>query len=337
MKPGGFSERVWRSRWSRILVLLVALILLTTPAPRVRGLKLAGGGEAPLLFTPIPFDAGDPARRDVGRLHFLGGWALTSPDSRLGGISGLHVENGEAIAVSDTGMILRFPLPGASPAPIIRFQPLDAGPGADRRRTTRDSEGLVVMGDRLWISFERQNMVWRYDRTSLAAQGAAAPATMRGWPGNSGPEAMVRLAGGRFLVIAEGLDDGAPFSRAALFAGDPAMAGTATAAVRYRRPPGYRPTDAALLPDGRILILNRRLSWLRLSAKLVIADVSRLGAGGTIESREVATLEAPLAIDNMEGLSVTVENGRTIVWIASDDDFMRLFRHSLLLKFELRL
>jgi hypothetical protein len=65
--------------------------------------------------------------------------------------------------------------------------------------------------------------------------------------------------------------------------------------------------------------------------------VRRLAAGGTIEGQEVATLEAPLAVDNMEGVSVTQEGDRIIVWLLSDDDYMRLFRHTLLLKFELRL
>jgi hypothetical protein len=332
MNLGGFPERIWRPP-----VLVAVFILLATIAPMRPAPPLPGPGEAPLVYTPIPLDAADPARRDVGRLHFLAGWELSSPDARLGGISGLHVENGEAIAVSDVGMILFFPMPGTAPAPRVRFQPLAQGPGSGRRRLTRDSEGLAVEGDRLWISYERYNAVWRYDRATIVAQAAVQPAPMRGWPGNSGAETLVRLVDGRFLTIGEGWDNGAPFSQAVLFSGDPALPATSAMRVRYRRAPGYRPTDAALLPDGRLLILNRRFAWLRFSAKLVVADVSRLAEGGTIEGQEVATLESPLAIDNMEGLSITRENGRTIVWIASDDDFMRILRRSLLLKFELRL
>lgn len=338
MKLGGFPERIWRSRWLRPLFLAGALLLLATvisPGPPV---PMPGSGEAPLVYTPIPLDAGDPGRRDVGRLRFLEGWTLDSPDERLGGLSALHVENGEAIAVSDVGMLLTFPLPGVSAAPRIRFQPVEQGPGTGRTRFTRDSEGLQVAGDRLWLSFERYNAVWRYDRASLRAQSGAQPEAMRRWRGrNSGPESIVRLADGRFLVIAEGRNDGAPTSEAALFAGDPSVPGTPAIRLLYRRPPGFRATDAALLPDGRLLILNRSIAGLRLSARLVVADLRGLRAGGTIEGREVATLEAPLVVDNMEGLSVTTEEGRTIVWLLSDDDFMRLFRHTLLLKFELRL
>ncbi len=313
------------------------LLLLATNIPLPPKQPPDGPGEAPLSFSPVRLEANDPARHGPGRLHFLAGWELSSPDPRFGGLSGLHVEGGEAIAVSDAGMILRFPLPGVSPTPRVRFQPVEQGPGPARNRRTRDTEGLQVLGDRLWLSFERYNAVWRYDRATLRAQAAARPAAMRRWKGNSGAEAMVRLADGRFLIFAEGRDNGLPLSDAVLFAGDPAVAGTPAVRLSYRRPPGYRVTDAALLPDGRILILSRSLSGLRLSAKLVLADVRRLAPGGTIVGEELATFAAPLLVDNMEALSVTREHGRTILWIASDDDFMRLFRRTLLLKFALRL
>jgi hypothetical protein len=335
MNLGGFPERIWRGRWSRPLALVVILVVLATMLRERPRPPLPGPGEAPLVYTPIPFDAGDPDRRDVGRLHFLGGWTVSSPDDRFGGLSGLHVENGEATAISDAGMLLSFPLPGVSSAPRVRFRPVEQGPGARRARGTRDTEGLQVAGDRLWLSFERYNAVWRYDRASLSQQSGARPALMRQWRGNSGPESIVRLADGRFLVIEEGRN-GRPTSEAVLFAGDPSEPGTPAVRLTYRRPPGYRATDAALLPDGRLLILNRGLFWLRLSVKLLVVDVSDPRPGGTLAGQEIATLEAPLVIENMEGLAVTQEAGRTIVWLTSDDDFMRFSRHTLLLKFELR-
>lgn len=332
MKLGGFPERIWR-----LALLLAIWLALGTIAPPGPDRPLPGGGEGALAFAPIPFDPENPARRDAGRLHFLGGWEVTSPDPRFGAVSGLRIVGGEAIALSDAGMIMRFPLPEGVAVPRVRFQPLLQGPGPRRSRSSRDSEGLLVEGGRLWVAFEGANGIWRYDLATLATQAAARPPAMRAWPGNSGPEALVRLADGRFLVFGEWWDDGAPTSPAVLFAGDPAVPGTAAIRLRYRRPDGYRATDAALLPDGRILILNRRFAWLRFSAKLVVAEVGAPREGGEIAGTEVATLEAPLPIDNMEGLAVTQERGRTIVWLASDDDFMRRFRRTLLLKFELRL
>jgi hypothetical protein len=337
MKSGGFPERIWRGRWSRVAVLPLVLMLLATIVLPERRPPPPVSDEAILVYRPIALRTDNPGRRDVGRLIFLEGWELSSPDPRFGGLSALHVENGRAIAVSDTGMVLRFPMPGVSPAPRIRFQPVQEGPGSGRRRSTRDTEALLVEGERLWLSFERYNAIWRYDSETLRGQSGARPQAMRRWPGNSGAESMVRLGDGRVLVIAEGGDRETGLTDALIFAGDPAVEGTPVTRLRYRRPPGFRPTDAALLPDGRVLILNRRLSLFQLSAKLVIADVRGLPAGAIVESREVATLEAPLAVDNMEGLAITREDGRLIVWLLSDDDFMRLFRHTLLMKFELRL
>src|ERR1700741_3502297 len=201
MKLGGFPERIWRGRWSRAGALLLAFLLLATivaPGPR---LALEGAGEGPLVYMPVALAADDPGRRDVGRLHFLGGWTMSSPDARFGALSGLRIEGGEAIAVSDAGMVVTFPLPGVSPAPHLRFQPVAEGPGPARRRTTRDTEALWVEGNRLWLTFARQNAVWRYDRATLRAEAGARPPRMRRWLGNSGGETIVRLADGRFLVI----------------------------------------------------------------------------------------------------------------------------------------
>lgn len=337
MKLGGFPERIWRSRWARIASLLLGCGLLATNIPPGPRPGPYGPGEAELVYTPVRLTPADAGRSDVGRLHFLGGWQLTSPDPRFGGLSGLRIEGSQAIAVSDIGMVLTFPLPGASAAPRVRFQPVIEGPGPARQRRTRDTEGIWNEGSQLWLSFERQNAVWRYDRATLRAQTHAQPAPMRDWKGNSGPETLVRLAGNRFLVIEEGWDDAVPYTAAVLFAGDPALPGTPWLRLFYRRPPGFRPTDAAPLPDGRLLILNRSFTGLRLSAKLVVADVRGLRPGGDLDVQEVATLAAPLVVDNMEGVAVTQEQGRTIVWLVSDDDFMRVFRRTLLLKFELRL
>jgi hypothetical protein len=337
MIQGGFSERTWRRGWRWAAILLPVLFLLATnimPGPRP---AMEGPGAATLTYTPVQLAADDPGRRDVGRLHFLGGWELASPDRRFGGLSGLRILGNEAIAVSDAGMVITFPLPGTSAAPHLRFFPVIDGPGRGRARRTRDTEGIWIDGTHLWLTFERQNAVWRYDRATLRGETGAQPAPMRGWRGNSGAEAIARLADGHFLVLEEGQDNGTTASTAVLFGGDPALPATPWMRLTYQRPANYRATDAAPLPDGRVLILNRALIGLRLSAKLVVADVRGLRPGGILAGQEVATLEAPLVVDNMEGVAVTQENGRTIVWLVSDDDFMRVFRRTLLLKFELRL
>jgi hypothetical protein len=158
---------------------------------------------------------------------------------------------------------------------------------------------------------------------------------MRAWPGNAGPESLARLNDGRFLAIAEDRNDGRAFSRALLFDGDPTAPGTRAAALRYRRVPGARPTDAAQLPDGRLLILNRHFAWLSgASATLMIADPAGLRPGGTIEGHTLAVLAPPLTVDNMEALSVSCAGGRTIVYLGSDNN-MAPIQRTLFLEFAL--
>jgi hypothetical protein len=332
---GGFPEQIWRSRPKRAAFLLLAFAALTTIVAPPPPPPPPGPALAVLYFTPVPLDPSDPRRRRLGGLRYLGGWELSSDSARFGGISALHVEAGAATALSDSGTLLRFALPAGRGREPVRIAALPDGPGPATRKSNRDTESMLIRGPWLWAGFEKHNMVWRYRRSDLHAVAAARPAPMRRWRGNAGPEAMTRLADGRFLVLGEGLNDLNPTSDAVLFDGDPAEPATPAFPLRYRRVPGYRVTDAAVLPDGRLLLLNRRFAWLEgWSAVLTIADARGLHTGGTIEGREIARLRPPATVDNMEALSVTVEHGRTIVWIASDDNFFALQR-TLLLKFAL--
>ena len=146
---------------------------------------------------------------------------------------------------------------------------------------------------------------------------------------------MIRLRDGRFLIFSEGrrLPDGA--TEALLFDGDPAVEGTPFVRLGYRAPEGFRITDAAELPDGRLLFLNRRISIFDgILGNLTMAETPKLEAGAVLSGREIALFQPPVTTDNYEALSVGREDGRTILWIASDDNFMGIQR-TLLLKFAL--
>jgi hypothetical protein len=332
---GGFPEQLWRSRTRRSAFLVLAFAALATNIAAPPEPPPPGPAVAILSFEPVALDESAPAERRVGSLDFLGGWVLSSDSARFGGLSALHVEHGEVAALSDGGTLLRFALPAGRGREPVRIDPLGDGPGPATRKSNRDTESMVILGPWLWAGFEKHNMVWRYRLADLAAASSAQPALMRDWRGNSGAEGMVRLADGRFLVFCEGSSDDRPQSDVILFGGDPADPRTSAARLRYRRVPGYRVSDVAALPDGRLLVLNRRFEWLEgFSLVVTIADPSGLREGAVIEGREIARLQPPLTIDNMEGASVTVENGRTIVWLVSDDNFFPLQR-TLLLKFAL--
>ena len=312
---------------------LAVFLLLTTFVPR----RLEGPAtetvQASLEARPVLLNEGDPRQRRIGPLLFLRGWELTSPANRFGGISSMQIEDGRVTALSDSGDLIEFALPERPGTTPVRIAPLPRPTTPGLRKFSQDTEALVVAGAQGWISFERRNRIGRYRRPDWHWEGWSKPAPMRRWRSNSGAEAMVRLRDGRFLVFAEGRSEG-EYSEVLLFLGDPAEESTRIVPLRYRRPAGYRVTDAALLPDGRLLVLQRRLSWLDISAKLSIASLRRLAPGATIEGREIAELSDPLTVDNMEALSVTREGGRTIVRIASDNNYMAMQRN-LLLEFQL--
>lgn len=312
-----------------VLALLILLFLGTFAPPALHRAKPPPTFQI-LAYEPVPLDSRHPERRRLGGLHWLEGWSLESNDPRFGGISALHVEGDLVTALSDAGTLLRFSLPG--PSQVLRIEPLSAGPGSADVKGDRDAESMTVHGGRVWVGFERSNAIWRYDLAGWRPEASVRPPAMRRWRSNRGVEAMVRLPGGRFLAFSEGAGGESPV---VLFHGDPARPGTQSETLRYLNPRGYRITDAALLPDGRLLLLHRRVRLTEgVAAKLAVARLPRLAAGALISGEEIAVLRTPVAVDNMEGLSVTREGGRTIVWIASDDNFNPLQR-TLLLKFAL--
>jgi hypothetical protein len=333
MKLTGFLNGLVRTRPGRIFALLVVFFSLATIVLPGPGRLPSGPAVSRVTVARVPLDEDQPGRRRVGELVFLRGWALTSDEPRFGAISAMHIENGRATALSDAGTLLEFPLPTRPGALPLRIRPLYLGMGVPKR--SRDTESLLVHGDEAWIGFEAVNAVKRFRRTGWREESAARPTAMQNWRANSGAEAMVRLRDGRFLVFAEGSADDSAFSPVLLFEGDPARPGTRATVLRYRHPAGFRVTDAALLPDGRLLILHRRVRLTEgFSASLALAEIPELRPGATFIGREIAALRSPLTVDNMEALSVAREGGRTIVRIASDDNFMPIQR-TLLLEFAL--
>ncbi|HEY0011461.1 MAG TPA: esterase-like activity of phytase family protein [Allosphingosinicella sp.] len=331
------KRRKGPDRRARIATLLASAFLLATfawpdetpPSPRP--------ADTVMHAEPVPLDRADPGRRRLGALVFLEGWRLRSDDVRLGGISAMHVEDGQVLALSDAGSLFRFPVPRAAGTLPLNIGRVAGGPGTGRRKSDRDGESMVVAGADLWVAWEGRNAIWRYRRSDWAPVAASVPKAMERWPSMRGPEGMTRLADGRFLVFGEGRTAADGTTPLLLFEGDPAVPGTRIVPLRYRPPAGYSPTDAGLLPDGRILVLNRRFRWLSgFAAILSVAELpSRSRAGSVLEPRELAAFSGSITSDNLEALSVTREGSRTIVWIASDDNYTPILQWTLLLKFAL--
>ena len=304
------------------------------------------GREGRMSAFPVPLDPTDPGRNRVGALTYLGGVRLTSPDHAFGGFSAMHVEGEEFVLLSDGGNIVRFRMGSDWRPTDIRFADLP-GSGSGWYKWERDVESLTwdPKTGKFWVGFEIRNDIARYDTTLSRREAyrwsAAARKSdpIRQWDMNGGPESLARLRDGTFITISESTyPEGDRSQRLALlFAGDPAKRRTPFFSFRYVPPSGFSPSDMAELPDGRLLVLNRRFrfgEWF--SAKLTIVDRKAISRGAIVRGREIATLAHPLTRDNFEAVAATQEGDATIVWLATDDN-RAYFERSLLMKFRLEL
>lgn len=325
----------------RRLLPSVLLILFTAPSYSGEEPRVRFSGPAEMTATRVAIDPGDPSRSKVGELTYLGGVQLKSHAPAFGGFSAMRVEGDRFTLLSDGGHVVRFAMDAEFRVSRVSFGELFDGPGTGWQKSDRDSESLTrdPATGQSWVGFEQSNTIWRYDARGKA-EARLAPLSMIRWHSNGGPEAMVRLKNGHFIVISETTsprgDREETRREAVLFRGDPTHPRTPTVTFAYRPPAGYDPTDMAELPDGRLLILNRRLnlSTALFTAKLVVVDPVPIKANTVLAGREIAAFAPPLLRDNMEALAVTQEKGATIIWIASDDN-RAWFEKSLLFKFRL--
>ncbi len=271
-----------------------------------------------------------------GSLHFVRGWHLVSLHSRFGGFSALaRTGPGAFILVGDNGYRTRLTVDGAGRVGAVDIRPLPTPDGRPASKAMADVEALVVdsAGNRAWIALEGVNQIWRLD-VGLSRIEARRKLPQPRWPANRGAEAMARLPDGRMIVFSEDADDDPRGREALLYAGDPAMPGPPPQRFFYDARGKGLVSDAAVLPDGRILLVHRRLGFDPVfTTILAVVDPADIRTDGVVRSQTIGRVPRRLA-ENYEGAAVGVEGGRTYLWLVSDDNFNR-WQRSLLLQFEL--
>lgn len=312
----------------RFLTILLAIVLALGAA-----LPTSEAASFPIEVTQVPLNPLDAQQAGVGSLRYRGGLWLRAKDERFGGLSDLRVtaDGSRVVMVSDCGYVLRASLvydargflTGVSDPQIEALR----GPGERPLRPgEEDAECLAPDADGGFaVGFERLHRLWKYAAADLSGAPVELPipAELARAPGNLGAEAMTRLADGRLLLLSEGPPDSPSYSAA--WAGQ----GTKWSEWRYRlvydpvanREP-FRPTSAATLPDGDVLVLERR--YPPVGARVRRLEGANLRDGGDLTGTEVARLELPLTVDNYEGIDVrTGSGGETLVYMLSDDNGCR--------------
>jgi hypothetical protein len=314
-------------------LLFAALIFLAVgPVPGTvmrfpKGDMTEGAAARPLVFAP----------EASGAMRFVRGWHLVSPHSRFGGFSALARMGPDRFQlIGDNGYGVRLTLDARGSVSDVRIRALPTPDGRPQRKSMVDAEAMFVAPEsgKSWIALEGINEIWRLDAGLSAIESRRKLPEPARWPRNRGPEAMARLPDGRAVVFLEDANDDPRGREALIYTGDPAAPGPAPIRFFYDSAGRGLVSDAAALPDGRILIVHRRLGFDPVFTTIVaVVDPADIKKDAVVRSRTIGRVPAALA-ENYEGAAISVEQGRTWLWLVADNNF-NVWQRSLLLQFEL--
>lgn len=295
-------------------------------------------GSIKVTTTPVPLNSEDPNQTDVGKLRYRGGIAMRSSDATFGGLSGLAVSaNGKRLfSVTDRGRRLAARIVYGENGDLagLRRTDLDTLSGLDgeplKAKSESDAESISpgVEGE-IIVSFERRHRLWRYMPGQVLPEPLPPPDELADMKKNSGIEALTLLADGSLIAITEGSNKS-----------DSALAWISSAegwsVMTYVTNDKFRPTGAATMANGDVLVLERRFT-LRDGVAVRIGRLkgTSIRAGARLRPQIIAELRPPLTVDNFEGIEVRQSaDGRNWIYIISDDNFSPL-QQNLLMMFEL--
>jgi hypothetical protein len=288
----------------------------------------------------------------LGRLEWRGGLVLTSSSRYFGGWSGLALDNdGKSfIAVSDAGLWMTGELAydGTRPKAMrgARIGSLLTAKGKPLSRgRDRDSESISLLSGTpakgtAYIAFEQHDRIGIF---ALDKNGLGKPASYMMMPkeavgarSTDGIEATAVLTGGPRkgapVAFAEHPLRGEKMHRGWIWISGKPQTFTV---------PGlgdYGVTDAAALPDGSVLIVERRFRWfdgVRIRLRLLAAE--GIKPGGTARGEILLQADSTSEIDNLEALAVSQgARGETVITLMSDDNYNRFLQRTLLLQFTLK-
>ena len=262
---------------------------------------------AELRLEPASLD-----RAAFAPLRLVAAWKVTSDDPRVGAVSALAIDGADLVAVTDTGAVIRFEKPTASPV-IARVRDLPGGPGDAGYKVNRDSEAVVADpgGRGWWVAFENRNALWLYDaaferplrRIGIPEDGLEWNVGIEGLASSGTQLLLLPERGGRALTVGPSGSAAVPF------------------AFQRRRISG-----AAALSDDSLLVIERRLTLLGFENALV--RLNRCPGGYCLAWRKRLPVGRR---DNVEAIAVEpLASGVKRLWLMTDDNHNRSLRTLLL-------
>lgn len=307
----------------------------------------AAGDDVPVISRQISDFRIGSSETQFGSLEFLGGLEMVSSRALFGSLSSIRFRPDQKhfVVVLDTGQWLtgsierdvKGRLSGLSD---VEITPMKNSAGRSfEGKGHMDAEGLAFDGDRILVSFEQAHRVDVYPDPGFAGSGAIAtlpiliPRKMlddnRGIETITVAPASSPLRGGVVVVSERGLDsDG---NRLAAI-----LSGPLKGRFSVKRDGSFDITDGAFLPNGDLLLLERRFNMAEgIGMRLRRIKGADIRPGAVVDGDLLLEGNFNSQIDNMEGLDAfQAADGTTHIILVSDDNHSILQRN-LMLEFRL--
>jgi hypothetical protein len=325
---------------------------LSTSAAQTTSAATEGAQPIDIEARPIAnFQRGSPNERRFGTLEFRGGLVLTSSSRDFGGWSGLVMDAGgrKLLSISDAGSWLTADLAYEGERPIWFTNArlgslLAAGGGPLRNKREQDAESIALVDGTLargtlLVGFERVHRIGRFELRDGELRAPSGymplPPDAKRMQSNQGIEAVAVLQAGPLrgsvVAFAERFTRGSGYHTGWIWVrGEPHR-------IQLQDIDGFNITDAAGLPDGGLLILERYFRWTS-GVKMRIRRLApgEIVPGARMTGRTLLEADSSYEIDNMEGMAVhRGARGETVVSLISDDNFNGFLQRTILLQFAL--
>ncbi|TWF50327.1 hypothetical protein FHW37_106290 [Neorhizobium alkalisoli] len=281
-----------------------------------------------------------------GLLEFVGGIEFSSSDSRLQSLSSIRFrpDGRHFVSVLDTGNWLTGAIERDGRGRISGLSDLSIEPillrgGRPGSKTEADAEGLALRQGQAIVSFEQQHRVDVYPdpgfETSPPVRSLDFLIPRKELRRNAGMETVVAspqsspLKGGIVVVGERSLDENGNLYAAIL---DGPLKGRFTV---VRHDP-FDATDGAFLPNGDLILLERRFSMLGgVGMRMRRIKAADIHPGAVVDGEMLIEADMGAEIDNMEGIDVVTGTDGAPHLILVSDDNGNFFQRNVMLEFRL--
>lgn len=343
--PEGLTLPV-KKRWSLLAFLPFLMFALAFP--------VAFGGQPATDGVAIPVNAiaisefkrGGGNR--YGDLEFIGGLVMATKNGEMGAVSSIRLmpDGKRFLSAMDTGHWASGEIErdaegrptGIKDYTITAMLDVGNRKGGDHKGDM-DAEGMVIDGDRIRVSFERNHRIATYPLEGYATSPplSVERPVIKGFSlrGNGGLETLMTapkdgpLKGATVWVAERTYSKSGDFHAGV-------QDGPAKGNFLVERVGPYDATDGVFLKDGSFLLLERKFG-LRdgIGMRIRRFDGNDIAPGKTVSGRTVMEADFSHQIDNMEGIDAyTAADGSTHIIMVSDDNHS-LLQRNLLLEFRL--